>query len=184
MNFTKTTTAFLRLATLTLLGAVFVWSAAAQRVDTEQAEAFATKWSKASVAELTTALNRLADHSIQRMYAVTARTKALDAAWLDPTNTSEEIEALRVLARELEAELQTARKAVRDDEEDDVLVDRVQDLEKELQTTRTALRDAVEALPAVKAKLDALHKEQRVIDLLEVERKVVEAQLVQRRSGS
>jgi len=184
MIFTKTTTTFLRLATLALLGAVLVRTAAAQRVDAAQTEAFTAKWSKASVAELTTALNRLADDSIQRMYAVTARTKELEAVWLDPANTSEEIEALRTRAQEAEAELLAARRALRDDEEDEVLEQRVQELETELQTTRTALWDAVEALPAVKAKRDALHKEQRVIDLLEAERRVVEAQLVQRRGGN
>lgn len=114
------------------------------------APSLAEKWKDASVEELTAALNRLADESIQRGHAVTGLNRELEAAWADPANTSPEVEALRA---------------------------RLQQLEEEHHALRKALQEAIERLPATKARRAAIAKEERDVAALQAERKIVEGLL-------
>jgi phage shock protein A len=109
--------------------------------------ALAAKWEKATDEELRVAVNQLADASVRQAQAVEETTARLDAAWLDPANTSPKLDALR---KQLQA------------------------LETQLLALRQAIRRETEELPAIKAQREAVDKERAKLDATKAERAYVQ----------
>ncbi len=142
-------------------GVLLVWPAVGAEAgdDTEGAagarleQTLERKWQDATVDELVLGLNRLADEISRTQQGLGQRRIELDRAWMDPANSSPEVEALRR---------------------------RMQELEAEIMATRTRLREAVAGLEAVRAQHEAIERDAEAVERVQTERRVVQRLLQSR----
>ncbi len=128
-------------------------SSPVDRPDSKSIEAYREQWKNANREALVAAINRLAHEAISESHETEIEERRLHEIWRDPAHQTPEVMALR---------------------------ERLQQLEAEMLATRTALREAVEAIPEVKARRDALSAKEAAIQAKKLEREAVQALLRER----